>query len=113
MAAPDGLLFFIGLLGISSLIIGAFFIIRGVYRFKDWMAGEKDELWRWLSFFTGGVAAIFISTVPLAIVGNATEYILVSLFSLVTLGLFLGLAAIALTTVYYILKWIAVSKSTS
>ena len=97
----------LGIIGVASFVLGGFFGVRGFYRFKEWQAGEKDELWTFLSLILGcgsliligipSVALGFIESMPMA-----TAY---ALADLAFIGLLLGLAAIGLMTFYYIQKW--------
>ena len=95
-------------LGILCLVMAAFFFLRGYYRFKDWQAENKDELWRYLSFFSGGAGSVILG---IALIGIATSEAYATLIAWVNVsfvGLFLGTAAIGLMTYFYFLKWRAI-----
>ena len=98
----------LGVIGVVSFVLGGFLAVRGFYRFKEWQAGEKDELWSFLSLIIGCGSLILlgISGIPLGFaveaLSNETELALVDL---AFIGLLLGLVAIGLTTFYYIQKW--------
>jgi hypothetical protein len=95
-----------GPLSIMSLVIGAFFIIRSIYRYKAWRAGEAEEQWRFIAYLSAGVGVLWfgIGTMPfyieaMQVVGNS--FFLIPAF----LVLILGNVAIWITTYRYLLKW--------
>jgi drug/metabolite transporter superfamily protein YnfA len=94
------------LTGLLCFVFGAFFAIRGFYRFKTWRAGEKDELWMFLSMIVG-CGSLILCGIPmfLVIFGDLSSSMINSAFGVVFIGLLLGLGAIGLTTYYYFLKW--------
>lgn len=108
----ETLLALVALTGLVCLVLGAFFAIRGIYRFRAWKAGEKDELWTFLSMVLG-CGCLLICGIPILVMlfGILAETIPESALSpvcgLIFTGLLLGLGAIGLTTYYYFLKWAA------
>ncbi len=97
----------VGLIGIICLALGAFFAIRGVYKYKEYQAGEKDELWTFLSMILG-CGSLVLSGLPLltlAILWQEGESLIDTVAGMLFIGLLLGLGAIGLTTFYYYLKW--------
>lgn len=106
----DALLGLIALAGLVCLVFGAFFAFRGIYRFRAWQAGEKDELWTFLSMVLGCGSLILCGiTIVVMLVGMLSETIpewaLGPASGVTFIGLLLGLGAIGLTTFYYFLKW--------
>jgi len=106
MGLPTELITIMGLIGVASFVLGAFFALRGFYRYKEWQAGEKDELWTFLSLIVGcgsliliGIPCISFAT---SLIGGAVA---IALHELFFVGILLGLAAIGLTTFYIIQKW--------
>jgi hypothetical protein len=108
MASLDPLLVIIALIGFASFIMGGFFAVRGFYRFKAWQAGEKEELWTFLSLIVGcgSLILIGICAVPFGVdigsISTETELVLIDLGFI---GILLGIAATGLMTFYYIQKW--------
>ena len=97
-----------GVMGLASFVLGGFLALRSIYRFKAWQAGEKDELWTFLSMIIGCGSLILlgISGVPLGFGEESLgEQAAIALGELAFVGLLLGLAAIGLTSFYYIQKW--------
>ena len=102
MAGFEETLFAIlGIIGVASFVIGGFFAVRGFYRFKAWRAGEKEELWTFLSLIVGCGSLILVgicaAPVGFAIEGmeTATE---LALIDVGFLGMLLGIAATGLMT---------------
>ena len=93
-------------IGVASFVLGAFFALRAFYRYKGWQAGEKDELWTFLSLAVGCGSLILIGISALSFgIGVHGESMVFTLAELFSVGIFLGLAAIGLTTFYIIQKW--------
>jgi hypothetical protein len=99
---------YLGVLAFFCLVITVFFILRGIKCLQAWRSGEKDELWRWISLFLGAAGSFFSGALLLALFWGAKSSVLDVLVYLAFVGLLLALAAVALTTVYYIFKWRAV-----
>jgi len=95
-------------LGILCLVTAAFFILRGYYRFQDWQNGTKDELWRYLSFFSGGAGSIVLGIGVIGIATSSSQEVLVAWVNVSFVGLLLGTAAVGLMTYFYFLKWRAI-----
>jgi hypothetical protein len=94
------------LIGVASFVLGAFFALRAFYRYKGWQAGEKDELWTFLSLVVGCGSLILIGIPALSFgIGVHGGSIVFTLAELFFVGILLGLAAIGLTTFYIIQKW--------
>ncbi len=92
-------------LAIVCLVIGIFFVFRGINRYKDWQAGAKDEFWTFLSLIVGS-GSLFLLGIPIAIfVSGVAESAGDTCFYIIFIGLLLGLASIGLTTFYYFQKW--------
>ncbi|MHA1275660.1 MAG: hypothetical protein ACTSQ8_00600 [Candidatus Helarchaeota archaeon] len=100
------------MLFISALIGGVFLIIRGIYQFKNWRNGEKDQLWNFLSLWIGGAGLIIavIGSSQVAIVGefNLTGYLMFS--ALFPIAIYCMVIAIGLTTYHLFLKWRKLGK---
>ncbi len=95
-------------LGILCLAMAAFFFLRGIYRLKDWQTGNKDELWRILSFFSGAAGTVILG---IALIGIALSEVYSTFISWVNLGfvgLLLGTAALGFMTFFHFLKWRAI-----
>jgi hypothetical protein len=105
MGSEDALFVFLGILGLFSLTATVFYILRGIDSLTAWRNGVSNELWHWLSLFLGACGAFFIGLLLVTYVAHAPEPVLVALLSLSVIGLILGLAAVSLTTIYYILRW--------
>ncbi|NVM52608.1 MAG: hypothetical protein HWN66_02810 [Candidatus Helarchaeota archaeon] len=95
-------------LGILCLLVAAFFILRGYYRFKDWQAENKDELWRYLSFFSGGAGSILLGIGLIGIATSGSPATLIAWVNVSFVGLLLDTAALGLMTYFYFLKWRAI-----
>lgn len=108
MGVYEWLFVTLGVIGVVSLVIGGFFAVRGVYRFKAYQAGEKGELWAFLALMVGAGSLILVGicAAPLGFVieGMSSETEL-ALIDLGFLGMLLGIAATGLMTFYYIQKW--------
>jgi hypothetical protein len=108
MGMNVGIIIAMGFMGIVAFVIGAFLALRGINQYKAWQAGDQDELWTFLSMIVGCASLIFIGIAGVAF-GFGGESVgdegILALGSLAFVGLLLGLAAIGLTTFYYILKW--------
>jgi hypothetical protein len=96
---------YLGVLGLFCWVITVFFILRGIKCLQAWRNGEKDELWRWISLFLGAGGSFLSGTLLLSLFWGAKSSVLAVLIDLTFVGLLLALAAVALTTVYYIFKW--------
>ncbi|MDD1778211.1 MAG: hypothetical protein LUQ65_08590 [Candidatus Helarchaeota archaeon] len=92
-------------------IIGAIFIVRSIYQYKSWRAGTKEDLWHFLALLLGGVGTVWIGigVMPLYIVAMQ---VIDEIFLYIPLYLvfILGVAAIWLVTIAYILKWREMKK---
>ena len=95
-------------LGILCLVIAVFFILRGYDLFKDWQTGNKDELWRFLSFFSGGAGSILLGIGLIGIAISEAYSTLIAWLNVSFVGILLGCAALGLITYFYILKWRAI-----
>ena len=96
-----------GFLGVVCFVLGAFFAIRGVYKFNAWRSGENDELWTFLSMILG-CGSLVVTGIPMltvAIFPKEVESLLDIMAPVIFIGLLLGLAAIGLMTFYYFQKW--------
>ena len=107
MGMNEGVIIAMGFMGIAAFVIGAFFALRGINRYKAWQAGEQDELWTFLSMIIGCASLILIGIagVPIGFGGEGIGEAVLALVALAFLGLLLGLAEIGLTTFYYFQKW--------
>jgi hypothetical protein len=108
MGLNEDVIILMGVMGVVSFVLGGFLALRGIDRFKAWQAGEKDELWTFLSMIIGcgSLIIIGIAGVPLGFGEEGLgEQASIALGDLGFVGLLLGLAAIGLTTFYYIQKW--------
>ncbi len=93
---------FVVVIGLTSIIMAVFFFIRGLYRYKAWHNGEKDELWTFLALIIGGIVLILIG-LPVALFGiPATDQFLSATSPVLII---LSLVPIGLYTFYYFLKW--------
>ena len=95
----------IGLIGVAAFVLGGFFAIRGIYRFKAWQAGEKEELWTFLALILGCGSLICMGIAMGLILGNLSTAIEIVIGDLALIGFLLGIAATGLMTFYYIQKW--------
>ncbi len=92
-------------LGILCFVIAAFFILRGYNRFNEWQTGNKDELWRSISFLSGGAGSILLGIGLIGIATSPTPAALSAWVTVSFVGLILGTAAMGLMTYFYFLKW--------
>ena len=97
---PDGVPIIGPLVGIICIILGIFFALRSIYRFKEWRTGDKDELWMFLSLVIGAGGLFFIGVPSTLVMMIGFEWV-----DLTFIGLMLGLLAVGLTTYYYFQKW--------
>ena len=96
--------FFISL-GVLCIVVAVFFILQGYYRFKDWQEDYKDELWRFLSFFSGGAGLILLGIGLIGIAYSVIYTIYTAWINLSFIGLLLEIAALGLITYFSFLKW--------
>ena len=86
---------------LAGITMGVFFFLRSIPRYQNWRDGEKDELWMFISFLCGGLSGILLGMgYWIMVVGESY-----ATYQIIPLGIILGLGAIALATVYIILKW--------
>ena len=82
----------------ASLVMGVFFLLRCIDRYRLWQDGEKDEFWIFLAFLLGGFAALFIGIGVPGVMVSGQGGLLVT-------GIIVGLGAMGIATVYYIFVW--------
>lgn len=93
---------FYGGTALIGTVVGIFFVIRGIYRYQDWRAGEKKELYNFLAYWLAGAGALLIGIPMLQVFGKGENpFIAVS----GPIGLILGLVAMALITYRIFLDW--------
>ena len=88
-------------LGACALVMGVFFIFRGIKKFAAWRDGDKDELWTFLALIIGCVL-MFILGITLVFPMFLGETLLEEGSPILII---LCLIPVGLYTFYYILKW--------
>jgi hypothetical protein len=101
----QGVEILIGSLGFVCLVFGAFFAIRGFYKYKEWRAGEKDEFWTFLAMILACGGIVLSGLFIFIYIGGVSESLAEILTGILFIGILLGLGAIGLTTFYYFQKW--------
>jgi hypothetical protein len=98
--------FIMGSLDILGMVLGVLIVLRGVTRYKDWRAGEKLELWNFLSLVLAGAGLLLLALSCIPIVNNFYGYDWWAYLGFaVPFSLVLMLVGVALTTYYLFLKW--------
>jgi uncharacterized membrane-anchored protein len=105
MNGEEAFMVLIGLTAVAAFVLGGFFAVRSIYRFKAWQAGEKEELWTFLSLILGCGSLIFVGIPLFVLLGSVPAATEVIIANLALVGFLLGIAATGLMTFYYIQKW--------
>ncbi|NVM52245.1 MAG: hypothetical protein HWN66_00990 [Candidatus Helarchaeota archaeon] len=103
--SQGGLFAIVVLCIISALALGAFLVIRGIYRFKDWRNGDTNELWNFLSLTIGAAGLFILAISSIPFLGSPAPDYYDTFARIFTLSLSLLLGSIALTTYHLFLKW--------
>jgi hypothetical protein len=90
----------VGIIPTAAVIFSVFFALRSIGRFRNWRDGEKQELWIFLALVIGALSMLFVASGLFNVIFETD----IALF-IIVLGIFMGVAAIGLGTVYYIVLW--------
>ena len=90
----------VGIVPTAAIIFSVFFALRSIGRYRNWRDGEAHELWIFLALVIGAVSMLFVASGLFNIIFAED----IPLF-LIVIGIFMGVAAIGLGTVYYYVLW--------
>ena len=90
----------VGIIPTAAIIFSVFFALRSIDRYRNWRDGEAHELWIFLALVIGALSMLFVGSGLFNVIFETD----VALFVLVV-GIFMGVAAIGLGTVYYYFLW--------
>lgn len=80
---------------------------RAVFKFLEWQDGNKDMLWNFLALCCGAAASVFFAIGTTALWVGPESAFEIGIY----MGSILALAAIALTFVSVLLKWLNFEKA--